>query len=93
MKISDLEDFDFKKYIENNKVGIAIYLVWVFINTAILLCSSGNRRCFYPFFKTPVYLESSNVLLSTYDFSEYFVYSIGPILGLIVFNLLKKDKE
>ena len=91
MKFEFLNDFDFKKFIANNRKIVAVYLVWLFVNTTILLCSNGSRAYFYPFYNSEHLYRNS--LLSVYDFSEYFFYITGPILGFVLYQLLKGDKN
>jgi len=64
----------------------AIYIVWVFVHFAFLLMANPYREhYFYPFKG----FDSRH-----YDYSEFLIYSIAPIIIFLVIKLwIKKDKK
>ena len=64
---------------------IAVYIIWIFINLIILIISDWKTYKFWPF-------SGSYELMECYDFSEFFVYTIGPLLIFYTYNIFS-NKE
>ncbi|MDY0142203.1 MAG: hypothetical protein RBR97_09945 [Bacteroidales bacterium] len=76
---------------EKKRKIITIYVVWVFIHIAIFLGSivSENRsekEKFWPFFD-----EDYISMTESYDFSEFFVYTLSPVVIFFVYANFKKE--
>lgn len=60
---------------------IAIYLLWVFINIVTWVASDGgDSTVLWPF------SEGYNIM-EIYDFSEFLIYTIGPVVLLVVYSI------
>lgn len=74
---------------------ISIYAVWFFINLVCLFIgftetSDKYREEFWPFAKGDKYHSS---LAYIYDFSEFLVYGIGPLVIWFAYTNFTKDKK
>ena len=72
-----------------SKKVIGIYLVWFLIHLVLLLIywnseDSFTRQYFWPFSKYST--------IESYHFTEFFFYTIIPILILVIINLFKQPK-
>ena len=91
-----------QNFIFKNKIVFSIYLIWVYFYTYLLLSTrslyyyndegilvNGSFEIFAPFQSRNSYSESLS-LWNCYDKCEFFVYTVGPILVLIIYLLFKK---
>ncbi len=83
-----------KDFIDKNRIAVAIYLIWGFINTSILMLSDGSsaNMYFYPF-QGSFASGTDFPILHVYDISEYFVFMISPLLIFVVYRLLNPKKN
>lgn len=79
---------------EKSRKIIAVYVVWVFIHIALFLGSivseeRSNKEKFWPFFE-----DDKITLTETYDFSEFFVYTLSPLVVFFVYaNFSKNERD
>lgn len=98
---SKIKYFDLKQYIFLNKQFFNPYFIWVGLQLIFLLSSNCTwekgmyyPQYFFPFSGYPpfFYAQEENVLtllLYTYSYSEFFVYSLLPLVfRFIVYSLL-----
>ena len=87
------------------KKQIALYLGWVILHISLLLVSGdayNKTDIFYPFNMPediPFKMNDSFMVISHektyrwldyYDYSEFFVYLLLPVLGLVMYNAFRK---
>lgn len=82
------------------KIFTSIYLIWVFFNTYLLLAT--KKHFYYDYNDEKIY-DSPNIFApfyfrdglflswEGYDKSEFFVYTVGPLLLLIIYFLFEKE--
>ena len=69
----------------NKRKLLAIYIIWVFINSVTLAMSNWNTYQFWPF-------SDGRTLLECYDISEFIFYAIGPLVIFYAYLIFtKKD--
>jgi H+/gluconate symporter-like permease len=72
-----------------SKPIIGGYLVWVLIHLILLLtnwkASDSANEYFWPF--------SKRAELEDYDFTEFLLYTVVPLIILVIINLFKEPKE
>jgi len=72
------------KKILTNKKFLAVYFLWVAIHTFLYLSSTKYLKSdFWPF--------TDNSYDTTYDASEWFVYTIGPLVLLLLITAFAND--
>lgn len=92
MKIKDIIDLNKQK----DKRILAIYLVWLSINIILLavgqsLATGGSAEGFFPFYnatKDYFYPDGRLSIFLAYDFSEFMVYSLIPVICYTAYKLL-----
>jgi hypothetical protein len=75
-----------KDLFKNNKKATAIYSLWVLIHIYTLLVK-GN----VDFKKSSDFWPMNGA--RAYDLSEFIIYLLIPIVGLIIYNAFKKEKK
>lgn len=83
---------------KTKKRFLALYLVWVMLHLILFLtqgnmfeCSSETLRCIWPFHAEYTYFdvwEEEYIYCSSYDFSEFLLYTICPIFIYKIIILL-----
>lgn len=72
-----------KELLQKQRQLLAIYLVWLFLNTVVWALSDGFwSEKFWPF--------GGEALLQSYDFSEFLVYGIGPAILILAYLMFSK---
>lgn len=77
----------------NNKI-IAIYLIWGLINLSLWLMEtiSTARSKFYPFTTNSNLYNNGNYFdLRYYDFTEFVLYMVAPMVIYYIIKLLKSN--
>lgn len=80
-------------FIEYPKGSVLIYMIWVFINIIFLFIGFSNGSHESEFFPLQSSDGYSYGVSSTYDFSEFCVYVIGPVLIQFVYNSFSTKKN
>lgn len=73
-----------KEFIVENKLAISILSIWVFFHFVILSSINDNKLnkdYFYPF-------DNDLGLFASYDFTEFMVYGIFPVLAFVLAKVL-----
>jgi uncharacterized BrkB/YihY/UPF0761 family membrane protein len=74
-----------KEFIENNKVFTVIYLIWMLLHLIFLLTSPSygpSQQEFWPF---------GDNRMKYYDYTEFLLYSIAPVILYLIYYFLKDD--
>jgi len=87
-------EYDFKSNVKKEKPNLkcsnkqlSVYLFWVFLNFMFLVIGGGSSmkyKYFYP-------LHDTN--LRYFDITEFFFYTIMPLLIFIIYRLWRSDKS
>ena len=104
--VNEKPSFDFKSFYLKHKIFIIFYSLWLILQITFLFISNCTwhkfpdyPQLFYPFSGYPKYfyeLEKNpyTLLIYTYSYSEFFVYSSLPILfRLIMIKLYEKKSN
>lgn len=75
------------RQILGNKIVIAILLLWTFINVILLSISEADS------YKSELWPFTSRSSVDTYDFTEFLLYVLGPVVIVIVVSLLKEEEH
>ncbi len=85
-----------RSYLKINGIAISILLIWFFINLiCLILCKNSElgKDYFFPF-NMSIDSESGNSDFSkTYDFSEFLIYGISPVLLFLILKIISNDKQ
>jgi len=74
------------KKLLKNKVFIALYALWGFIHTALLLMGdSDGTNHFWPF--------TEQSFKETYDVSEWFVYVTAPLVFILLIKAIADKRS
>lgn len=102
---SKIKYFDLKQYIVLNKQFFIPYFIWVGLQVIFLLSSNCTwekgmyyPQLFFPFSGYPryFYAQEKNILtllVYTYSYSEFFVYSLLPLVIRYFFLILSKQSK
>lgn len=74
--------------IKNNSTAIAVLLIWLFAQFICLMMSKENnysKSQFYPF--------TEQHFKYAYDFTEFLIYGIGPIILFVAYKLISKNEK
>jgi len=74
---------------------ISIYLLWISFHLVLLLLSGGSRRKIYQKVNVLVPFDYTNGfrIKEYYDYSEFLIYTILPVLIILaIFFFFKKTK-
>lgn len=71
------------------KLYLGIYLIWVLIHLILLL--THQEEITYDFEYESFWPFSEGTNLNFYDYSEFLLYTIAPIILYMIFNLLKNN--
>ncbi|MCR9098974.1 MAG: zinc ribbon domain-containing protein [bacterium] len=73
--------------IELSKRLLGFYLIWVSIHLILLLVhwNDGNNKYFWPI--------SKRADIEDYDFSEFILFAVFPVIGLAIINLFRDSKS
>jgi len=100
---SKIKYFDLKQYIFLNKQFFNPYFKWVVLQLIFLLSSNCTWEkgmyypdLFFPFSGYPPYFKAQEenvltLLIYTYSYSEFFVYSLLPLVFRFIMNELIKN--
>ncbi len=85
-----------KSFIKTNGISISILMIWFFVNLICLVMSSNSdssKDYFFPFELRENSITENYEFSLTYDFTEFLVYGISPILVFVVLKLISNDKK